>query len=207
MKILSSQDQWLIKRWAKARQLEESMNVARQHYGDLFGDVHKQVKKRYPALDRCDSHMKPSEIELYGGGQVIFSKSSWPSVTTTWRTGICIWGISLDDLTAEAPPSLTASIYLAVSTDSDKRIDTLRHRLALKAPSILGNRRIQWQSDDEDDTKVCLLYQLPEGQSGLLAMLSKGDPASFVHCIAKHVELLARFIPVMDGVLLNRKSS
>ena len=44
MKILRKQDKWLIKRWAKARQLEDSMDSARQRYADLFAEIHKQIR-------------------------------------------------------------------------------------------------------------------------------------------------------------------
>ncbi len=199
MKTLTKQDFWLIQHWTKVRQLEDSMDAARQRYEGLFGEVHKQVRKGYPALDRWDSHMKPREIERWGG-QVGFSKSSWPRNSATWPTGFYVWGISLEELTAENPPVPAASIWLAINKKTEKRMDSLRRSLAVKAPHIFKNRRIQWRSQDEEDDQTCLWYPFPEEPSKLLEMLRK-DERSFVNCIAKHVELLAGFIPVMDDVL------
>lgn len=180
------------------------MDAVRQRYEGLFQEVHKRVRKRCPALDRLDLHLKPSEAKQWGG-QAAFSKSSWPCTYSTWRTGFSIWGVSLDELTAANPPEPDAHIWLAVEKQADKRVGTLRRRLAAKAPRIFKNRRILWRQDEEDD-RVCLWYPLPEGTSGLLALLSKDDGESFVDCIAKHVELLAGFVPVLDAVLLKGRS-
>ncbi len=205
MKTLHKQDQWLIKRWAKACQLEESMNSARQRYAALFTEAHKHVKKSHPALDSLNLHLEPRNVQG-SGGQVAFSKTTWPTPWPTWPTGIYIWGITLDELTAESLPVPQACIWLASAKKADKRIDVLRRRLAAKAPHIFKSRRIQWNQEDEDDNRICLWYALPEGRDGLLQMLSNNEQ-SFVNCIAKHVGLLAAFMPVMDGVLLKRKPS
>jgi hypothetical protein len=204
MKTLTEQDYWLLKHWRAGRQLEDCMNAVRQRYVDLFGEVHQQVKKCFPEVDRWHSHMTPREIREYGGN-VIFSKSDWPYTSTTWRTGFYIGGISLDELTAENPPAPDAYIWLSVDKETDKRIDNLRRRLAAKAPHIFKNRRIQW-SQQEEDNQTCLWYPFRERPSELLAMLTK-DEKSFVDCIAKHVKLLSEFIPDMDEVLSKGKST
>jgi len=204
MKTLTKQDEWLISRWRKARQLEDCMDATRQRYMNLFGQVHKLVKKCSPSLDRWDSHMRPREIRQWGGN-VTFSKSGWPCTSATWRTGINIWGLSLDELTAANPPTPEACIWLAVHEETDKRVDNLRRRLAARAPQIFKNHRIQWSQEDEDK-QICLVYPLRERPSELLAMLTK-DEKSFVDCIAKHVKLLSEFIPVMDEVLIKGKST
>lgn len=203
MKTLTKQDYWILKRWREARQLEDCMDTARERYVGLFGEVHKQVKKHTPALDRWDPHMKPREIEEWGGN-VVFSKSAWPCTSTTWRTGFYIWGVSLEELTAENPPAPGAYIWLAVNSQTDKRIDILRQRLAAKAPDIFKGRQIQW-SQHEEDSQTCLWYQFPEGNSQFLKMLTR-DEKSFVDCIAKHIKLLSGFMPVMDAVLIKDKS-
>jgi hypothetical protein len=180
------------------------MDAARQRYVELFGKVHKRVKTFAPALDRWDSHMKPREIEEWGGN-VVFSKSDWPYTSATWRTGFYIWGMSLDELTADVPPAPGAYIYLAVDKQTDKRIEILRRRLAARASAVFKNRRIHWSSQDEDDKQICLWYPFLETHTDFLVMLD--DEQSFVDCIAKHVKLLSGFIPVMDDVLLKRKST
>lgn len=205
MRILRKQDQWLIKRWAKARQLEDSMESARQRYAELFTEIHKQVRKTHSALTRMYLHTQPRDIDNWGG-QVGFAKAHWPGRYEEWPTGIYIWGISLDELTSDTAPAPTACIWLRLNSErtEEARQAVLRRRLAAKAGHVFKNRRLNWTTEDEDDDNTCLWYPLPEGSEGLLKLLGT-DERTFVDCIAKHVNLLAAFVPALDAVLLKRK--
>jgi hypothetical protein len=196
---MNNQDRWLIERWEKTRQLEEAMNATRQRFENLFVEIYKSVKQNHPSLDRLDLHLSPREIENYGSN-VIFSKGSWPSGWETWRTGIYLFAISLDELSSEKKPGPDVSIFFQVKK-SDGRIEEFRKRIVQEAPRIFKDKKIVWETKDEDDNRTLLFYQMPEGKSRLLKMLCDGKEQEFVDCITSHISLLCGFIPVLDELL------
>lgn len=196
---MNNQDRWLIERWEKIRQLEEAMNATRQRFENLFIEIHKCVKQNHPALDRLDIHLSPKEIENYGGN-VVFSKRSWPSDWETWRTGIYLWGITLDELSSEKNSGPNVYIFFQ-GKKSDSRIEGFRHRIAKEAPRIFKGKKIVWETKDEDDNRTLLWYQMPERKSKLLKMLCDGKEQEFIDCIASHISLMCGFIPALDELL------
>jgi len=78
---LSKQDHWLIQEWAKARQFEDAMESARQHYADLFREVYERVKKNWQELREYTPHRLAEKVTESawedGGGCVGFSELNW----------------------------------------------------------------------------------------------------------------------------------
>jgi len=175
------------------------MQSARERFEELFTHVHHQVRKGHPSLSNLAVHLLRREVDEWGG-QVGFSNPLWPMKYATWPTGIYLWGISLDELTSPNPPTPSIHIWLG-STRADKRIEPLRRRLSAELPQARRKRRIQWNEQDETDSRVCLWYALPEGSAGLLKKLCS-DERSFVDCLVEHVTLMASFSQVLDSVLL-----
>jgi hypothetical protein len=202
---LSTQDRWLIKKWAKARQFEDAMASARQHYQYLFSKVHQRVMKKYPGLREYTPNRLTGKAEEadydYGGGCVGFSLPKWLRAWNRWPSGIWLSNLSLDELVAEQAPVPNASIWLSVATEHDKRIETLRRRLRAKTSELGGQRSLRLQEHDEADNRFCLWYDLPEERSGLLKMVLQDDGQPFVNCIASHVEVMARFLQGLDHLL------
>ncbi len=195
---MNDKDSWLIERWEKASQLENSMNATRERYKDLFAEIHKSVKQIHPELDRMDIHLSPIEIENWGGG-VVFSKARWPSDLATWRTGFYISNISLDELASDKAQEPNVSVYFQ-GGKNDKRIEDTRHRITIEAPKVFKGQKINLRYDDEDN-RTLLWFQMPEGKKQLLKMLYGGKEKQFEDCVANHINLMCGFIPVLDKLL------
>lgn len=193
---MSNEDRWLINRWEKVKQIEDSMAKTRGNFEKLYEDIHKNVWASWPILNRMDIHWKPNEIEKYGGN-VIFSKESWLSDLETWRSGIYVERTSLDELTSESIAEPDIYIYFLVKR-SDSRIEECRKRLIEAAPKILGNKIKSWSSVDEEDNRTLLWYMIPEGKKRLLSMIQDGHEKEFGDCIADHVGIMAGFIPILE---------
>lgn len=201
--VLSKQDQWLIKNWRQAAQLEKAMRSAREHYEALFTEVHKLVRIQHTHLDQMEVHLSASDVKNWGG-QICISDSRWPNIRNgeRWHSGFYIWGVSLDELASEREIQPAASIWLSVKPNSgDKRLAVLRRELSAKAQTVFKNRNLTWRDNDPDDDRICLCFPLPEGRSKLLEMAMSDDRA-FVQCLAKHLRLLASFSPILNKILL-----
>jgi hypothetical protein len=203
---MNKTDQWLIKNWAKATNLESAMRSARQHHKELFDEVHRLVKRDHN-LDCCDIHFEADRVNNIGG-EVCFSNSDWPHLPSykTWRTGIYLWRVSLDELTNERDFTPEVYIWFAIlhrktNNRENKQLEILRKRLAAKAPSVFKKRNINWKSDNEEDNRICISYPLPEKCSQLRELLLKDNGRGFVECIASHVKMMAGFKSVLDEVL------
>ena len=187
---------WIIERWEKTRELEIAMDETRQWFESLFYEVRKKVIQTHSDLDRLDIHLKSKEIEDWGG-DVIFSKSDWPSDWETWRTGFHICGISLDELSSEKKPEPSINIFFQVKK-SDSRIETFRKRICAKASDVFRDKHIILKNKDENDNRTLLWYLMPGGKRHIMKMLCDGNEKEFVDYIAYHVDLMCGFIPILD---------
>jgi len=61
------------------------------------------------------------------------------------------------------------------------------------------------ESEREKNKRTCFWYNLPESRQSLAQMLLDNESEKFVECIVSHVMILARFIPVLDEILLNAR--
>ncbi|MDR3459983.1 MAG: hypothetical protein P4N60_21360 [Verrucomicrobiae bacterium] len=196
---MNNTDRWMIARWEKLQQMESAMSGARQRYESIFHDIHKQVRTKHPDLDRVDVHFSPKEVKNYGG-HVIYSRQGWESNFETWPTGIQLYGITLDELSASSNDAL--DIYLFFQTKkTDPRIEDLRQLIANEAPKVFENTQFKWHTEDEEDNRTLLWYEMPERKASLLAMIRNGNEQDFIDCIAKHVGIMAGFIPVLDKLM------
>jgi hypothetical protein len=192
---LSKQDRWLIRKWEKARQLEDAMDSVRQYYEQLLSKVHQRVKKKYPELSEYTPHRlsdKMTEADYDdSGGCVGFSHPKWCYKWDNWPSGIWLSNISLDELVAEQAPAPNVSIWLSVPKRDDKRIEKLRSGLRSRRSEV-GNRR---------SPRFCLFYDLREERSKLVKMVLQDDGQPLVDCMAKHVERMARLLQGLDHLL------
>jgi CRISPR/Cas system-associated protein Cas5 (RAMP superfamily) len=203
MKTLDKQNIWIIANWEKLIRLEDAIGRTRENYVKVFGEIHKVVKQRHPALNRMTSHFSPKEIRDYETGQAAFSSTNWPYKYESWRTGIYISGISLDELSGEKQTEQPA-ITIWVGTDDkirDKKVEILRRRLSERSKKVFAGKNLQLKSVDGEDYRTCLMYPLPEDRSKLLDLLVKRDSKGFIDCMVNHVNLMASFIPIIDEVL------
>lgn len=199
---LSNEDRWLIKRWNKVKELQDAMNSARNHFINLHEEVHKNLKELCPALNRMDIHWGPSEIENYGGN-VVFSKSSWPSELENWRRGIYIERTSLDELCSESISQPDIYIYFQAKKN-DPRIEKFRERIAKDATKNLKNKVQKWLTIDESDSRTLLWYVFPERKDKLLEMILDGREQEFVNCMVKHIGIMAGLMPTLDELFSKR---
>jgi hypothetical protein len=202
---LSTRDRWLIKKWEKALLFEDAMATARQHYENLFSEVHQRVKSKYPDLQGYTPHRLMDKVASAdyddGSGCVVFFHPKWVRARGFWESGIWLSNISLDELATALGPAPNASIWLSVSKPDDKRIEKLRSRLRPRYSRIGHRRSLRFQEHDPTTSRTCLWYELPEERSRLLRMVLQNDGQPFVDCIANHVEVMAGLVQGLDDLL------
>jgi hypothetical protein len=189
--------QWVAQKWTEARQLEESMNEVRERYETVCERVVQVVQAETPELDNCRTHPKQ-------GGDISFSRKKWLTQYESWPAGLWIGNINLDILMADEPPDPYASIWLGVPKDIKFDLERARSKLQNAAPELLKGEKLKWffSAESEREKKTCFWYELPESRSALVKMLLESKSEEFIECIASHVMILGRFIPVLDEILL-----
>ena len=66
---------------------------------------------------------------------------------------------------------------------------------------VFKDHEVHWQTQDDEDYRTLLWYEMPEGQKQLLKMLIERKEEQFEHCIANHINLVCGFIPILDELL------
>jgi len=144
--------------------------------------------------------------QFWCSGYVFLSKTAWMRGKKIWPPpGFYVEHLRLELLCDRDEPAPHASIWLpAKKTGVDP--GQARQAILKAAP--------QWLTEDEqsrclkqpEDEDYLLCHDLPEGRDRLLQMLVEGDAQPFVDCMVSHMELLSRFTPVLDKLLVGGKS-
>ncbi len=82
--LFNEPESYLLRNWAKAQVLAESMETVREKYAQIFGKVLDAVQEEHPELDSRFIHIKD--------GQITIAKQSWPSMYAHWPSSLRIWG-------------------------------------------------------------------------------------------------------------------
>ena len=202
---LSKQDLWLIRNWERARQFEEAMASAREHYEQLFYKVKDKVKEKPTDLGVCQPYQLSEKVPeadwKYSGGCVGFCKPKWRGDWNSWPPGIWIWNISLDELVTERADAPTASVYLGFGKYPRRRLEELRKRLRKRTQRDSGWRELNFNTDHESQREPWFYYYLPQERTELLNMVVRDGGRPFVNCIARHVQLIADLLEGLDDFL------
>jgi hypothetical protein len=193
----------LLQNWTAARQLENSMNVVQEKYKTVCERVIEAVQEQQPELDNCRLHFKQ------GDGPLSFAKKKWLTQYDTWPSGLWIWNISLDELMADEADAPCAAIWLWVPKGTNLDLEEARTTIQNAGGELMKDETLKYfykdESEREKNKKTCFWYNIPESRQELVQMLLDDESEKFVECIASHVMILARFIPVLDEILLKNK--
>ena len=81
-----------------------------------------------------------------------------------------------------------------------------REKLYAASKELLTRKERELAFEEKPGEECALWYHLPEKQAQLLEMLVANDGRGFVDCMVGHIDLLARFTPVLDKILVQRIS-
>ena len=200
-KTFNELNQWLIENWTAARQLEDSMNEVQDKYKTVCERVIEAAQKEPLELDNCRTHPKH--------GHLSFARKKWLSQYESWSSGLWIWNISLDNLKAEEGAGHCAAIWLWVPKGTNFDLEEARTKIQNTAVELMKDEKLKFffkdESEREKNKRTCFWYNLPESRQSLAQMLLDNESEKFVECIVSHVMILARFIPVLDEILLNAR--
>jgi hypothetical protein len=190
-------DQWLLLNWKSARQLEVSMNEVQDKYKTVCERVINVVQEELRELDNCRTHLE--------SGHLVFAKEKWSVGYKTWPPGLWIWNISLDNLTADDRNAPCAAIWLNDPKGNNFDLQEARTKIQKTSVDLVNGEKSKYSFDDKSDHSTLLWYNMPESRQELGQMLVDSESKKFVECIVSHVMILARFIPVLDEILLKNR--
>jgi len=193
----SEPERFLMKKWDDVTMLQQSIESISDKYDVICREVLEAVREKFPELDT--SRVRPDSDS--DGRQIALGKKRWPRMWDGWPSGLWVSGIGLEYLTSETEDPPGASIWLRPPTSLGFEPSNARNRVCREAKKLMSDDQFRRCSTD-DDRWTCLWYTLPESRQALLAMLLKDQAKDFVDCMVSHFEVLAKFIPVVDELLL-----
>jgi hypothetical protein len=196
--LLNEAERFLLKNWTEARTLEESMEGVRVKYAELFQTAIQAVSAAHPELDRTVSY----PTQNWGSGSIAFGRAAWPASDNYEPPGLWIWNLRLEILASEDEPQPVAALYLPPKTVKKVNLDRSAARAALmKAAADLLEPDELGRVNKAEAADV-LLSITTRPKTDLLNLFSAGDGQGFVDYLASEIDLLARFVPALDALLL-----
>jgi hypothetical protein len=190
--LLNDAERYLLKNWADARLLEESMEDVRTKYKQLCQQVIDAVGATHPELDANVVYLTQSWTD----GQIGFGRKSWPGGETREPAGLWLIGLRIEELSAEDSEPPYAAIWVPKKTGVD--LDAARVAVKEAAEKLLtSEERTTTVSERSGET---LLWWPTSSKRELLDAVSDGDGQKFVDLLVSDFKMLARFVPVLDRV-------
>ena len=196
--LLNEAERYLLKNWAEARTLEESMEGVRVKYAELFQRVIHAVTGAHPELDRSVSY----PTQNWGSGSIAFGRAAWPASDNYEPPGLWIWNLRLEKLASEDEPPPSAALYLPPKTVKKVGLDrTAARALILKAAADVLEPTELGRLNKTESSDVLLSFSM-RSKTELLNLLTAGDGQALVDYLASEIDLLSRFVPALDALLL-----
>ena len=196
--LLSEAERYLVTRWDDARHLELSMEEVRRKYAGLFGRIAEAVASRHKRLSQ--SYIRVTQH--WADGVFGIGDQRWRTKSGDLQ-GFYIEGLRLEVLASEED-SPWAGIW--ISKIDGREMAAAREKLYAASKGLLTRRERELAFEEKPGEECALWYHLPEKQTQLLDMLAADDGRGFVDCMVGHIDLLARFSPVLDRILMQRAS-
>jgi hypothetical protein len=159
-----------------------------------------QLQEEYDTLDRCENGAK-------NDGNLIVGREDWQLDGNYAHIGVEY--LCLEHLWDDNSEHPFVGIWTgkpkkpAMDVKGIKRLFVEAKKLMAKED--LAQYAVQFASDGDIKASDCdyqyqLWYHLPEERKEIRRMLVEDDGQEFVDCMVGHFKILARFIPVLDGV-------
>jgi hypothetical protein len=189
-------ERYLIQHWSSARLMEQAMESVRKKYTGVFQRVVETLQRTRKEFD----HTGVFVTQFWGDGFVFLSRTAWKRREKQWPPpGFYIGNLRLELLCAEDEPPPYAGIRIPAK---GRDVDTKALTNAVR--KLLTEKERKRCPIQQEDGNYPLYYDLPETRADLLDMLLDGEADRFVDCMVSHLELLARFTPVLDKLLASK---
>ena len=200
--LFNEPESYLLRNWAKAQLLAESMVAVREKYTQVFGKILDSVQEEHPELDSRFIHMTPSD------GLVIIGKQKWPSMYAQWPSGFRIGAIRPENLASEDEEAPEAAVMFCPPKEvrSQVNLQQVADTFEKEAAKLMTKDEFKRVSVQTTKSYAYLGYPLPEPRQKLLELLLAEEARAFIECVRAHFESLTRFIPVMDGIAQSPQS-
>jgi hypothetical protein len=190
--LMNEAERFLLERWGEARLLEESMDGVRTKYKEVFQRIISRVTETHPELDAQRSYV----TQFWGSGCIGFGRKAWPGRDPNWPSGLWVWDLRLEVLTAQDSEPPSASFWVPKKYNLD--FDAARIAVDEAAKELLTAEELAGTAREESGEHLLWLPAPTKRQ--LLDALSDGDGQKFVELFVSQFDMMARFVPVLDKV-------
>jgi hypothetical protein len=199
MELLNDAERFLLNHWSEARMLEESMEGVRTKYKEVFQKLVEAVSEAHPELDASSVWV----TQFWSRGSIVFGRRTWPVENSYWPCGFWIEPLRLENLSSDEFDPPIASVWIEGKVAKKLGIDLTQARATMisGAARILSKEEFEQCGKADSDKETMLTFPMPTKRE-LLEMLAAGDGQRFVASLASQLNLLARFVPLMDELLL-----
>ncbi|MCX5674787.1 MAG: hypothetical protein NTX87_07250 [Planctomycetota bacterium] len=194
--LFNEAELYLVRQWPSAQLMEESMDKVRKKYASLCQRTVEAFQATHKELDNSQVFVTQFWASGYAGtGRVAWRHGKG-------NPGFYIDNLRLEVLTDETEEAPYAYIWLDKPQKGSVDFAKARKTIQSAASKLLTQEELRRCSMDDPDEGCPLYYDLPESRHDLLGMLTEADGQRFADCLTAHMELLARFTPVLDEILL-----
>ncbi len=197
--LLNEAERFLIERWGEARLLGRIHGRAfarNTGQGVLFERIFGAIADAHPALDTNAVYA----TQFWGSGYLGFGRKSWPAGDTRWPSGLWIENLRLEVLAAEDSfESPYGYFWFSNKSKSDLDFDAAREAVTAAAKKLLSVEELKDTQRRQVPTWVLLGANFVK-KSDLLRAFCEDDGQGFVELFVSQIELMARFVPVLDKV-------
>jgi len=199
--LFNEAELYLVRQWPSAQLMEESMEKVRKKYAALCQRTVEDFQATHKELDNPQVFV----TQFWDSGYAGIGRVGWRQ--GKGNPGFYIQNLRLEVLTDETEEAPYAYIWLSKPQKEGADFAKARKRIQSAAEKLLTKEELQRCSMDDLDEGCPLYYDLPESRHDLLGMLTEADGQRFADCLTAHMELLARFTPILDEVLLKDASA
>ena len=199
--LLNEAERYLLNNWYDARMLEEAMEGVRKKYSEVFERIREAVTAKYRDLDEA----KIFVTQFWSTGIAGFTCSRWPDSDTLDAPGLWLDNLRLENLSAESEPPPEAILWIAPKTARKFKLDMTRARndIAAAAKQLLEREEAKALNQPAEED-VLLSFPAPSKAELLQAFLAS-DGHRFVDRMLAQVDLMAKFIPVLNAFFVEAK--
>ena len=194
--LFNEAELYLVRQWPSAQLMQESMDKVRKKYASLCQRTVEAFQATHKELDNPQVFV----TQFWESGYAGIGRVAWRQ--GKGNPGFYIQNLRLEVLTDETEEATCAYIWLSQPQKGSADFVKARKTIQSAASKLLTQEELRRCSMDDPDIGCPLCYDLPESRHDLLGMLTEADGQRFADCLTAHMELLARFTPILDELLL-----
>lgn len=197
-RLLDEAELLLLSQWDEARMLEQTMGRVREKYDGLCNQAVQAVREGHPELDAC----RVFATQFWAKGWLAFGRKAWPDGEAQYPTGFYLDNLRLEVLADEGEPAPTATIWMPAKASKKigQEVAAVRQQLADGAADLLTKDEQERYLRPEGG-KAILRFAMPS-KAELLNLIKTGDGTGFVELVVTQVDLMARFLPLLDPIFV-----